>query len=160
MNQMSNFCCAKCAKILPIGYQLGQPTGYVKHEQERICYNCWAKFEIIWMCESGEATLYLTEPWKNRWPGYKTACDFRVEVVNFAQTLRFVSDDVKRSVYPLRGRKIYRIDVWFTGPYGDRWHGVNRGDNQILRCKRLKRQRKHLTPLPESQYLKQYNYSR
>lgn len=31
-----------------------------------------------------------------------------------------------------------RMDVWFTGPDGKQWHGVNIGDNDIVRCKRLK----------------------
>jgi hypothetical protein len=31
-----------------------------------------------------------------------------------------------------------RLDVWFTGPDGLPWHGVNIGYNQILRCYRLK----------------------
>lgn len=31
-----------------------------------------------------------------------------------------------------------RFDVWFTYE-GQRWHGVNIGDNQILRCRRIKK---------------------
>lgn len=31
-----------------------------------------------------------------------------------------------------------RLDIWFTGPGGKRWHGVNLGDNDIVRCKRIK----------------------
>jgi hypothetical protein len=33
-----------------------------------------------------------------------------------------------------------RTDYYFTGPDGKNWHGVNIGDNQIVRCHRLKRQ--------------------
>lgn len=33
-----------------------------------------------------------------------------------------------------------RVDAWFEYQ-GARWHGVNRGDNQILRCRRLKEKR-------------------
>ncbi len=31
-----------------------------------------------------------------------------------------------------------RTDLWFTGPDGKNWHGVNIGDNDIVRCKRVK----------------------
>jgi hypothetical protein len=31
-----------------------------------------------------------------------------------------------------------RTDMWFVGPDGKTWHGVNIGDNDILRCKRIK----------------------
>lgn len=34
-----------------------------------------------------------------------------------------------------------RTDVWFTGPDGGYWHGVNIGDNQIVRCTRRKSRR-------------------
>lgn len=33
-----------------------------------------------------------------------------------------------------------RLSVYFTGPDGKNWYGVNKGDNQILQSKRLKRQ--------------------
>lgn len=31
-----------------------------------------------------------------------------------------------------------RLDLWFRGPEGATWHGVNIGDNQIVHCKRNK----------------------
>lgn len=31
-----------------------------------------------------------------------------------------------------------RIDLWFRDPDGATWHGVNIGDNDIVRCKRNK----------------------
>lgn len=47
----------------------------------------------------------------------------------------------KKSIRRLSwGGEVERYDVWFT--YGDGrniWHGVNIGDNQIVRCRRLKR---------------------
>jgi hypothetical protein len=33
---------------------------------------------------------------------------------------------------------ITRYDVWFYDESGKKWHGVNLGDNQILRCRRVK----------------------
>lgn len=30
-----------------------------------------------------------------------------------------------------------RLDIWFTGPDGQRWHGACVGDNQLLRCRRI-----------------------
>lgn len=31
-----------------------------------------------------------------------------------------------------------RLDLWFVGPDGQNWHGVNIGDNDIVRCRRNK----------------------
>lgn len=31
-----------------------------------------------------------------------------------------------------------RTDAWFVGPDGYVWHAINRGDNDIARCKRTK----------------------
>lgn len=43
----------------------------------------------------------------------------------------------KTSWHNMAGRD-GRTDVWFTGPDGRNWHGVNIGDNQICRCRRVK----------------------
>lgn len=32
------------------------------------------------------------------------------------------------------------FSVWFTGPDGKKWYGVNKGNNQIVRARRLKHQ--------------------
>lgn len=33
-----------------------------------------------------------------------------------------------------------RWHVYFTGPDGKKWYGINQGDNQIMRARRLKKQ--------------------
>jgi len=34
-------------------------------------------------------------------------------------------------------RNVQRTDAWFTTPDGAHWHGINLGDNQILRASKL-----------------------
>lgn len=54
---------------------------------------------------------------------------------NWPGTLRFrIGGAVRHSRNNFGAR---RIDVWFSAQ-GREWHGVNLGDSQILRCKRLK----------------------
>jgi len=87
------------------------------------CYDCCAKRDIAEMTATGRIVLYLTgigsDETVSNWPG--TLC--------FPVTLRRISR------HNIAGK---RADVWFTGPNGKRWWGWNCGDNQILRCRRLK----------------------
>lgn len=75
------------------------------------------------MIESGRATLYLTSSGITDWPG----------VLKF-QAQRSRTHKVRTP----QGYAMNRTDVWFIGPDGETWHGVNQGDNEVLRCKRNK----------------------
>ncbi len=79
-----------------------------------------ARRELDAMNATGMAILYLMESEKTvgSWDGsHKWQCHIQHGSHNIART---------------------RIDVWFTTTDGSRWHGVNLGDNDIVRCKRLK----------------------
>jgi hypothetical protein len=76
-----------------------------------------AAVEVEAMKASGRALLYLHGDKVGTWESsYMWAVSRRRE-----------------SRHNIRGT---RLDVWFTGPDGAMWHGVNIGDNDIVRCKR------------------------
>jgi hypothetical protein len=69
-------------------------------------------------------------------PLYLTTRDGRHEVTNWPGTLRFHVTRHWTSKHNLGGT---RTDVWFTGPDGHLWHGVQIGEwNQICHSKRTK----------------------
>lgn len=155
VNENKSFQCDECKKILPIikeGRTLGYGGGYGQvGTGPKWCYDCIAKADVLQMNEDGFIFLYIKRddpPWEN--PPF---------VVNFPGTLQFIIPPgwMKHSKHNIAKE---RIDVWFIGPDGARWHGVSFGDSQLARCHRLKRQRKHLTPLKESVYLKPYPYEK
>lgn len=128
--------CHACAdaRILDCGHtpspHLHFTTGYgTTLAGERHCYACIAVQDRRDMIETGRATLYLTRDgsaWKvGNWPG----------------SLTFPVRGVKVSRYG-GGFGTQRTDAWFTGPDGKEWHAVNRGDNQVARCRRIKGGRK------------------
>lgn len=141
--------CATCAKPLPVnppghtggtGYGCGAAEPIAAHPDapklkkgeslERSlahCYKCCAERERKAMIESGKGTLYLvrreiagghSRHYATDWPGM---LEFRIH--NMARSWNNFGAQ--------------RTDVWFLGPDGAPWYGVNLGDNQILRCKRL-----------------------
>lgn len=123
------FTCADCGKekvhVNPNGCG---GTGYaiVREEgsEKKVCYDCCAKRDIVEMIETGRIVLYLAKRdtgWAvTNWPG---TLSFRVR---FNRTGRHNIAGV-------------REDVWFTGPDGREWWGVNYGYNtQLCHCKRLK----------------------
>lgn len=139
------FECDTCKRTLPINKSGG--TGYAGLGVQKICYDCVGRMDAAHMMDGRPIVLYFRwdhPPWENppmaiNWPG----------------TIEFLIEHRKTSFHNIAGK---RHDVWFIGPDGAWWHGVNIGDNQILRCHRLKRQRKNLTPLQESSYFKPYPY--
>ncbi len=111
-------------------------TGYGTDEAGfKSCYECCADHDRDSMIVSGKATLYLTEhgPYQMVYPldNPKAAT-----VTNWPGTLKFVCGRVHVGRHNIAGK---RYDVWFTGPEGATWHGVQYGDNtQIAHCKRVK----------------------
>lgn len=97
-----------------------------------VCFDCCGRADVSAMRATGRATLYLTK---------QEGQIFGRTVCNWPGTLSIITGDVahhKRA----GGFGSNRTDVWFDGPDGYRWHGVNRGDNDILRCRRT-RERVH-----------------
>lgn len=121
--------CANCGQPIQKEKDSGG-TGYGENDKgEKICYQCCADEDRKYMIEHGTAVLYLVENDRND----RTKSPY--EVVNWPGTLRF------RPVYVKKGRHNIartRTDVWFKGPDGERWWGVQYGENtQIIRCKRV-----------------------
>jgi hypothetical protein len=94
-----------------------------------ICYPCCAENTQRDMRDTGRAVLYLCDD------GAGTTRTWRVS--DWPGTLRIKPDSVRKSESRCFGRRVARFDVWFTHDSAQ-WHGVNIGDNQLLRCKRLK----------------------
>lgn len=118
------FRCSVCglSKPVPSG---GVGTGYGRNRRgSLVCYACCGEQDRRAMLRTGKAVLYVTkEP-----SGHSS-------VSNWPGTLRF-------HAYARESRhnwsNVQRTDAWFVGPDGRQWYGVNLGDNQILRCRRIK----------------------
>lgn len=86
----------------------------------RHCYACCAELDKAQMVRDGRTVLYLTDKGVTNWPS--------------------------SLVFPVRYRRKgrhnmarTRYDVWFTGPDGKNWHGVQYGENtQLCHCRRAK----------------------
>lgn len=118
------FFCVTCQRNYPVQKDGG--TGYgVDAEGRKHCYQCCADREKASMMLTGRACLYLVadeDHWHYRvtdWPG---KLSFKV---SFHKSSR-------------HNFGCTRQDVWFTGPDGKNWHGVNIGDSQICHCRRNK----------------------
>ena len=123
----TGFTCSRCElEILRkegncgTGYAVSHPTG------EKTCYACCAAIDEAWMIEHGKMTLYLSRDekdglwWVTNWPG----------------TLAYKAYGMRRGEHNMAR---VRYDVWFCGPDGCEWHGVQYGDNtQLVHCKRTK----------------------
>jgi hypothetical protein len=101
-------------------------------DTREICWDCAALIDVghmLKMGHSGQLPLYLTcndSGWSvSNWPG----------------SLRFPVMRIKKGKHNI-GRT--RADVWFVGPDGFMWHGVQVGEwTQICHCKRTVRQVAH-----------------
>lgn len=114
--------CDMCHKEI-VSQGLGTGVAHCP-DGRKICYECAAIDAIADMIEHGDTVLYLTggeSSWKiTNWPG----------------TLVFKPSYVTKGCHNIAQS---RYDAWFIGPDGFEWHGVNLGDNEILRCKRTAR---------------------
>lgn len=108
-------------KSFTTGYGTDPETG------KRYCYACCAVRDVESMRETGRAVLYLV----------RGKVGERWRVTNWPESLSFPAYGVKRKPRG-GGFGAERIDAYFNGPDGYVWHAVNRGDNQIARCKRTK----------------------
>jgi hypothetical protein len=100
-------------KTIGLGY------GTDKHNKKH-CYTCCATQDKEAMLKDGRITLYLTDKAVTNWPG----------------TMSFPITRQKTGRHNIAR---VRYDVWFRGPDGYMWHGVQYGDNtQLCHCKRTK----------------------
>lgn len=98
--------------------------GYSMIGGSKVCYQCCASLDAQHMVDFGRIILYVTSHFGHH------------SVQNWPGTLRFDVTACRRSRNNFGAD---RLDVWFFGPDRRVWHGVNIGDNQVLRCKRTKR---------------------
>lgn len=93
-----------------------------------------AQREIDAAKETGKAVFYLSRAKVCR-DGFKR--DF---VATWDGSFEFMVCNQNTSRHNTAGK---RFDLWFVGPDGKNWHGVNIGDNDIVRCHRLKQEGAH-----------------
>jgi hypothetical protein len=96
--------------------------GYFGKSKRKVCFECCGKREARAMVRTGKATLYLVK----RKDGY--------HVTNWPGSLDIRAGSVTQGRHNIART---RLDAWFTFA-GALWHGVNIGDNDILRCRRSK----------------------
>lgn len=135
--------CHSCAalQILDCGHALGMHTGCTAGYGTdaagvRSCYQCCADKERASMVETGRATLYLVS--RNVPASYGSGVSRQHYVTDWPGKLEFRTigaPNVKRNG---GGFGAQRTDAWFVGPDGFIWHAINRGDNGVARCKRIK----------------------
>lgn len=96
---------------------------------------------------SGRITLYLSKFSDKEWAATKVLTggnvshSHRWKITNWPGSLVIQPYGVKTA----KGRGWYGCtysieDVWFVGPDGYEWYGRCQGDNEILHCRRLKKQ--------------------
>ncbi len=99
-------------------------------EGNRHCYDCCSKQDIEYMKAHGRITLYLSKDehglWKvGNWPGSAT---FKPYYVRSWKAWGF-------------GGWMEAHTAYFIGPDNHVWSAINKGDNQIARCRRTKEKR-------------------
>lgn len=116
----TTFYCSECKQTLTVVHDgPAHGTGYaVKPNGHKVCYSCCGYDDRVWMTREGQACMYLTDKGVTNWCG---------SLVFPVLERREGSHNIART----------RTDVWFRGPDGYLWHGVQLGDmSEICRCKR------------------------
>ena len=99
----------------------GIGTGYGERHGQTYCYNCCARIDRQEMQRTGKATLYYDGTEVTNWPG----------------TLRFHLTYASTGRHNIAGKQYH---VWFNGPDGFVWHGVQYGEwTQVCHCRRTRR---------------------
>ena len=109
----------------PESEHLSITRGYGQdRDGKKYCYDCCADNERQAMLDTGRATLYLVKD------------NGHYEVTDWPGKLRFKVYYKHVGRHNIAGN---RIDVWFDGPDGHVWHGVQYGDwTDICHCKSTK----------------------
>lgn len=123
--------CSRCAKTFELGTHDGCGTGYGRDGAgDVLCYQCCGELDLARMTETGRAVLYLKTT-----PDFQGATYGDAKLTNWPGTVT-LQGRFRRGAHNIAR---YRYDVWFKGPDGVDWHGVQYGDNtQICHCKRMK----------------------
>lgn len=113
--------CSVCNKEIK---SIGLSCQYaVDKDHNKICYDCVAELDRQTMIDQGNS---------NHLPLYFD--NDRMEVTNWPGTLRFPVTGARHGGHNIAGQ---RVDLWFWGPDGYQWHGVQYGTfTQIAHCKR------------------------
>jgi len=131
----NEFDCFICKKH--IIHENSFTVGYaVDHFDNKICYNCCGYEDKATMILEGKIVLYLSKSDKKE---KIIGCSERDiwEITNWPGTLRFKCYGPPKKSWHNIARN--RYDVWFPGPDGFDWHGIQYGENnQLCRCKRTK----------------------
>lgn len=120
-----NFHCAVCntdkTHTNPEGFG---GTGYaVRSDGGKICYDCCGRLDAESLENLAPGEKYVLYLSNNR-------------IVNWPGSLKIPVTSQRKSWHNFAGKN-GRTDIWFTFK-GNRYHGVNVGDNQILRVRKLK----------------------
>ncbi len=133
------FICSVCDKH--IEHESDSTTGYAKdgRTNAKICFACCGIMDRETMISEGESDrlpLYLSEnPPKDQTYIHSLGVYANSEIINWPGTLRFPAW-CKQGKHNIART---RMDAWFDGPDGHKWHGVLYGENtQIIHCKRTK----------------------
>lgn len=120
--------CMDCRKVIDKPPGRGG-TGYAQCRDGVICYQCCAVRDSAEMTTTGKSNrvgLYLSKDARGKW-----------HVGNWPSTLQFplhANASPRKSWHNIARA---RYDVWFVGPDGFVWHGVQYGENtQIVHCAR------------------------
>lgn len=136
--------CVDCKQMIPTQPPESIGTGYaVYNGLDVVCYKCCADRDIAQMSLGKPILLYLEkshvgksvqpEPVSSKRYGWLDEAHWIIS--NWPGTLNIKPSRVKRNKHNMG---VNRIDVWFRF-VGKWWHGLNIGDNEILRCKPVRR---------------------
>lgn len=120
---MTTFHCDHCGLDKPKQEQGG--TGYANTPFGLACYECCAAIDREWLRNNRKETLYLTKDSEDHY-----------KITNWPGTLVIWPHHVKHTSASFFGRRGSRTYAWFSFE-GQAWLGVNQGDMQILRCRRV-----------------------
>lgn len=120
------FDCAECGQH--VVHESDLTTGYgLDRQQRKVCFDCCGTRDRQSMIDTGHS---------RHLPLYLSSKDGKYEVTNWPGTLRFKVTRHWTGRHNMGGT---RTDVWFVGPDGHLWHGVQIGEwNQVCHCKRTK----------------------
>ena len=126
----TQFHCVECDQDVTFEEEGHCGTGYGRNKDGgKVCYECCGKLDQASMIELGRAILYLS--FHDEDPTLKASM-----VGNWPGTLSFHIFADRIGSHNIAG---VRYDVWFQGPDGHVWWGVQYGDStQICHCKRTK----------------------
>ena len=146
--------CARCGYDGPFrtcgdGNTAGRLYGSM-HDGAIYCDACCAEIDRDAMVKTGKAVLYLAFPCNPRLGrGASRASRLGLQYLRYQPEEVYLSNRPGTLRLPVKNGLVkagrhniagVRYDVWFIGPDGKEWHGVQYGDNtQVCHCKRIGR---------------------